>query len=227
VPTAYIHIDNSSKAVSSYVNKVVSKAIDSVGGFTRSQHGAVQNMLVKMLRNKIYSMSSITGEKSRLVASGNMMRTANYKLNGFEFSNSAFNYTYGLNMVWYGFMLGNDTEFNFTKSKSAIAEWIKLKMKLGVQFKACKWKKKKGVNWRKYSPSDYTKKCKAASEADAIMIASQMVNKITMTRVIPNWFELRKEDVGWDEMRRNIITSKNLIPAVTDRVAKEINKYNG
>jgi hypothetical protein len=45
-----------------------------------------------------------------------------------------------------------------------------------------------------------------------------------MTRVIPNWFELRKEDVGWDEMRRNIITSKNLIPAVTDRVAKEINK---
>jgi hypothetical protein len=220
-----VHTDTTD--IQQYVHWVVAKSVKAAGGFTRTQHGAVENMLVRMLRAKIDSLSGITGEKARLRSSMNMYSTINYKLQQSEVTTNAFGYTYGLQMIWYGFMLGNQEPFKFSSSKRAIAEWIKQKMKLGVQFSACRWKKKKGANWRHYSASDYIKQCGAATEADAMMIASQMVNKLEFTRVIPNWFELGKDSDLWYDMEVNIKRSRNLIPAVTKRVIKEINKNNG
>jgi len=234
MPRIQLHFEHGDfKKAEDTIHHIVTKAVNESGGFNAAQFGAIANSMTRTLHRYIKHIQDMSGQpKYRFQASWKLITDGSKVQKGsIQKIKDGFNYTFGLSMVKYGWILGSD---GFMLKKGAIpglVDWIKAKMMKGVTFTYNEWVHVKGGRWKK---SGKTKAL--SSERDFVALAAQIVNGMKrdhkMSKTIVRWYKTAlmpyssgKGNIYFErDVMEHIVKSKNLIPAVKKDIIDNINK---
>lgn len=226
-------IEVNSEAIANDFGKIVENAFEKKGKFSRTQLSYISNRMTEAFREYIGHVASMD-EWKHLEASYHLESTSSVLYRGVTSNNKLFGYNFGLEMEEYGYVLGED-DMRIPMSmtvETKLVYWLKHKLRTStISLNVGKWKKSKdsgryektGEKAITGKPSDYRK------IAWAIMKEYDMGGAWTLK----DWYikALRVDD-SWETgnprlkelVEERLITTGNLIPAITKAMAEEIEK---